>query len=44
LIGQIELVVNWDAGRVFSRSNEYFNMAISGETIDYGPCAFRNSL
>ena len=40
---QIELVVNWmRVGFVHGVMNTD-NMAISGETIDYGPCAFMNN-
>ncbi len=40
---QIELVVNWmRVGFVHGVMNTD-NMAISGETIDYGPCAFMDS-
>ena len=40
---QIELVVNWmRIGFVHGVMNTD-NMAISGETIDYGPCAFMDS-
>ena len=40
---QIQLVVNWmRVGFVHGVMNTD-NMAISGETIDYGPCAFMNN-
>lgn len=40
---QIELIVNWmRVGFIHGVMNSD-NMTISGETIDYGPCAFMNS-
>ena len=40
---QIELVVNWMRVGFIHGVMNTDNMAISGETIDYGPCAFMNS-
>ena len=40
---QIELVVNWMRIGFIHGVMNTDNMAISGETIDYGPCAFMDS-
>ena len=40
---QIELVVNWMRVGFIHGVMNTDNMAISGETIDYGPCAFMDS-
>ena len=40
---QIELVVNWMRVGFIHGVMNTDNMAISGETIDYGPCAFMNN-
>ena len=40
---QIQLVVNWMRVGFIHGVMNTDNMAISGETIDYGPCAFMNN-
>ena len=40
---QIDLVVNWMRVGFIHGVMNTDNMSISGETIDYGPCAFMNS-
>ena len=40
---QIQLVVNWMCVGFIHGVMNTDNMAISGETIDYGPCAFMNN-
>lgn len=40
---QIELIVNWMRVGFIHGVMNTDNMAISGETIDYGPCAFMNA-
>ena len=37
---QCQLVINWMRGGFIPGVMNTDNMTISGETIDYGPCAF----
>ena len=43
MINQIELIVNWMRVGFIHGVMNTDNMTISGETIDYGPCAFMDS-
>ncbi|MEE3002742.1 MAG: YdiU family protein [Pseudomonadota bacterium] len=43
MMRQIDLVVNWMRIGFIHGVMNTDNMAISGETIDYGPCAFMNN-
>ena len=40
---QIDLIVNWMRVGFIHGVMNTDNMAVSGETIDYGPCAFMNA-
>ena len=40
---QIELVINWMRVGFIHGVMNTDNMSISGETIDYGPCAFMDT-
>ena len=40
---QIDLIVNWNRVGFIHGVMNTDNMSISGETIDYGPCAFMNA-
>lgn len=43
MLNQVDLVVNWMRVGFIHGVMNTDNMSISGETIDYGPCAFMNS-
>ena len=43
LVNQCELVINWMRVGFIHGVMNTDNMSISGETIDYGPCAFMDT-